>query len=140
MDDKYTERLLKQGIKPTSIRLLVLKTIIDKKENFSIPELEAEMETVDKSTLSRTFNLFQEHHLIHSTDDGSGALKYAVCDEGCDCSIDYLHVHFYCTKCRQTFCLRNTPIPTVDLPEGFTADSINYVVKGRCSRCAKFAT
>jgi len=140
MEDKYTERLLRQGIKPTSIRLLVLKTILDKKENFSIPDLETELETVDKSTLFRTFNLFLNNNLIHSIDDGSGALKYAVCDEGCDCSIEYLHVHFYCTKCRQTFCLRNTPIPITKLPEGFTTESVNCVVKGCCNRCSKFAT
>jgi Fur family ferric uptake transcriptional regulator len=140
MEDRYIERLLKQGIKPTSIRLLVLKAIIDKKENFSISDLEAELGTVDKSTISRTFKLFMEHNLIHSIDDSSGSLKYSVCDEGCDCSVNYLHVHFYCTKCKQTICLRNTPIPTADLPEGFITDSINYIVKGCCNRCNKFAT
>jgi Fur family ferric uptake transcriptional regulator len=140
MENRYAERLLKQGIKLTSIRMLLLKAIIDKKENFTISDLETELETIDKSTISRVFKLFMEHNLIHYIDDGSGSLKYAVCDEGCDCSINYLHVHFYCVKCKQTICLRDTPIPIADLPEGFTADSINYVVKGCCNRCNKFAT
>lgn len=140
MEDRYIERLLKQGVKPTSIRLLVLKAIIDKKENFSISDLEAELETVDKSTISRVFNLFREHNLIHSIDDGSGSLKYSVCNEGCDCSVSCLHVHFHCIKCKQTICLRDTSIPIAGLPEDFITDSINYVVKGYCNRCSKFAT
>lgn len=140
MEDRYIERLLKQGVKPTSIRLLVLKAIIDKKENFSISDLEVELETVDKSTISRVFNLFREHNLIHSIDDGSGSLKYSVCSEGCDCSVSCLHVHFHCIKCKQTICLRDTPIPIAGLPEDFITDSINYVVKGYCNRCSKFAT
>jgi Fur family ferric uptake transcriptional regulator len=140
MENRYVERLQKQGIKPTSIRMLLLRAIIDKKKNFSISDLEAEMKTIDKSTISRVFKLFTEHNLIHYIYDGSGSLKYSVCDEGCDCSISYQHVHFYCTKCKQTICLRNTPLPTADLPEGFTADSISYVVKGCCNRCSKFAT
>ena len=36
----------------------------------------------------------------------------------------------------RTFCLPNVTIPTVPLPEGFTPEETEYVVKGVCSRCA----
>jgi Fur family ferric uptake transcriptional regulator len=76
------------------------------------------------------------HHLIHSIDDGSGSLKYAVCDNSCNCVVQDLHSHFYCEKCQRTFCLEGTHIPVIDLPEGFTLHSINYVLKGICQECS----
>ena len=54
----------------------------------------------------------------------------------CNCDIDDLHVHFYCTNCHRTYCLRNIHIPTVSLPQHFTAESINYVIKGLCDHCS----
>ena len=73
--------------------------------------------------------------MIHSIDDGSGSLKYAVCDNSCNCVVQDLHSHFYCEKCHRTFCLEGTHIPVIDLPKGFTLHSINYVLKGICPEC-----
>jgi Fur family ferric uptake transcriptional regulator len=134
-NDYCIERLSKRGIKPTSTRILILKTILKRKEVFSLADLETELQTIDKSTIFRTLVLFLKQRLIHTIDDGSGSLKYSVCDEDCDCSIERQHVHFYCKECKRTFCLRETQVPTVNLPEGFSSESINYVIKGLCSSC-----
>ncbi|MDR0750626.1 MAG: transcriptional repressor [Tannerellaceae bacterium] len=136
-NDYCIERLSKQGIKPTSTRILILKTILKRKAVFSLADLETELQTIDKSTIFRTLILFLKQQLIHTIDDGSGSLKYAVCEEGCDCSIERQHVHFYCKECKRTFCFRETQVPLVDIPEGFSSDSINYVIKGLCSHCEK---
>lgn len=105
-------------IKPTAIRLLVLKAMMSLSEPFSLLDLENYLDTVDKST--ETINLFLDHHLIHCINDGSGSLKYSVCGEDCNCSIEELHA-LYCQKCHRTFCLRNIPVPTVQrLPRNFT--------------------
>ena len=32
--------------------------------------------------------------------------------------------------------MKNIPTPVVQLPEGFTLNSINYVLKGLCPECA----
>ena len=47
----------------------------------SVTDLEDKLDTVDKSTIFRTLTLFLSHHLIHGVDDGSGSLKYAVCED-----------------------------------------------------------
>lgn len=135
--DAYLDILNKRKIKPTAIRLLVLKAMMEFERAFSLLDLENYLDTVDKSTVSRTINLFLDHHLIHCIDDGSGSLKYSVCGEDCSCSIEELHAHFYCRKCHKTFCLRNIPVPTVQLPRNFTLESINYVLKGCCEDCSK---
>lgn len=128
--------LEQRGIKPTAIRLLVLKTLSHTNRAFSLLDLEERLVTVDRSSIFRTITLFLGHHLIHAIDDGSGSLKYALCGTECNCEIDDLHTHFYCEECHRTFCLKKTHVPQVALPEGFTMHSINYVIKGLCSDCA----
>lgn len=92
----YLKKLEQREIKPTAIRLLILKTMMQHKEAFSLLDLENELDTVDKSTIYRTITLFLAHHLVHGIDDGTGSLKYAVCSNDCNCEVDDLHTHFYC--------------------------------------------
>ena len=136
MDEKlYLKKLALREIKPTAIRLLILKTMMQHKDAFSLLDLENDLDTVDKSTIYRTITLFLTHHLIHAIDDGSGSLKYAVYSNDCNCEVDDLHTHFYCEKCHRTFCLKSIHIPMVTLPQGFTVNSVNYVLKGLCADC-----
>ena len=66
MDEKvYLEKLEKREIKPTAIRLLILKAMTRFTRAFSLLDLETVLDTVDKSTIFRTINLFLDHHLIH---------------------------------------------------------------------------
>ena len=99
-------------------------------------DLEETLQTVDKSTIFRTVMLFMEHHLVHAVDDGSGALKYAVCSDDCTCSVSDQHVHFYCEGCHRAFCFRQQAVPVVEAPEGFVLHGVNYVLKGLCPACA----
>lgn len=135
-EDICLEILAKREIKPTAIRLLVLRTMLQTKQTVSLTDLENLLETVDKSTLFRTVTLFLSHRLIHSIDDGSGSVKYAVCHDDCSCVVADLHTHFSCEHCHKTFCLENIPTPVVKLPEGFILNSVNYVLKGICPDCA----
>jgi Fur family ferric uptake transcriptional regulator len=140
MNTHSEEYLLKRGVKPTAIRLLILKVMMNKNDVFSLSDLETELVTVDKSTIFRTLTLFQHARLLHTIDDGSGSLKYALCDETCECRPEQQHVHFYCTVCKRAFCLRDTVVPLLVLPKNFSVESINYVIKGACGKCAKIAT
>ncbi|AUI45830.1 transcriptional repressor [Bacteroides fragilis] len=136
MENLCLKILEQRGIKPTAIRMLVLKAMIDAEQAVSLLDLENKLDTVDKSSIFRTITLFVSQHLAHSVDDGTGSLKYAVCDSECTCAVKDLHTHFYCEYCHKTFCLENIHVPVVDLPEGFAVRSINYVLKGCCAECA----
>jgi len=130
-------KLKNKQIRPTAMRELVLKVLLEKGSAISLSKLENEFTNADKSTLYRTLKTFEDKKLIHSIDDGSGSLKYAVCQDSCECSPNDLHVHFYCTKCENTFCLTDIPVPSVNLPVGFSLNSVNMVVKGLCINCKK---
>ena len=94
--------------------------------------------TVDRSTLFRTLTILNDAHLLHNVDDGSGVQKYCVCHHD-DTRHCMGHVHLTCRICHNTYCLTNTSIPQVPLPEGFHVEETEYIVKGICSRCAQKA-
>ena len=140
MENLCLKILEQRGIKPTAIRMLVLKAMIDAEQAVSLLDLENKLDTVDKSSIFRTITLFVSQHLAHSVDDGTGSLKYAVCDSECTCAVKDLHTHFYCEYCHKTFCLENIHVPVVDLPEGFAVRSINCIkrmLRGMCGRAEK---
>jgi len=135
---KETENKFKiRNIKPTAMRVLVLKVLTEQNRALSLADLEQEFDKADKTTLYRTLKKFQENKLIHSIEDGTGSVKYALCKETCQCHPEDLHVHFLCTKCQQTYCLNDISIPSINLPMNFQLETINMVVKGICSNCDK---
>lgn len=137
MNYASAKKLEQKNIRPTAMRELVLQVLSEQRTAISLPELERKFEKADKATLYRTLKTFEENKLIHSIDDGSGSVKYALCQDSCECHPEDLHVHFLCTKCKQTYCLNDIPVPLLKLPTSFTLESVNMVVKGVCSNCKK---
>lgn len=127
--------LLSKGIKPTSNRILVFKFLEESNSAMSLSKLEDLFDKADRTTLYRTIKTFEKNKLIHSIEDGTGTTKYALCQIGCDCSIEDVHVHFHCNSCNETFCINQTSVPTVHLPNRFEVTEMNMVVKGVCDNC-----
>lgn len=138
MDKKACEeKLLSHQVRPTANRELVLRLIAESDRAVSLSDIETALETVDKSTISRILNLFLEHHLLHAIEDGSGSVKYELCGGKYEHSVQDMHPHFYCERCHRTFCMQSVTIPPVEVPRGYVVNSVNYVLKGVCSDCAK---
>ncbi len=131
------ERMKARDVKPTAVRILVLEALLLCRNAVSVADLEAALVTVDKSTIFRTLNLFLEHHLVHAVDDGSGSMKYEVCEGADGCSLSDMHVHFHCEACNRTLCLKSVHLPDVGLPPGYEITSANYTIKGLCDKCSK---
>lgn len=129
-------RLVGRGVKPTSTRILVLRVLASHHRAYSLRELDDALDTVDRSTIFRTLTLLLQHHLIHAIEDGTGVAKYELCEGDDDCSLEDQHIHFYCTRCQRTFCFHTIHIPSIQLPEGFTMEGVNYLVKGVCPNCS----
>lgn len=128
--------LIEHGIRPTAVRILVLRSIMDMDGAFCLSDIEADIPSLDRSSIFRALRLFTENHLLHEIDDGSGSCKYCLCR--CENHDHHLqHVHFTCTKCGKTFCLTEQIIPAITLPEGFIAEEAEYVVKGVCPECSE---
>ncbi len=129
--------LEKHGIRPTSNRIVVLKALAAAMNPSSISDLENKIVTIDKSGIFRSLMLFREHRLVHVLEDGDGGVKYELCLSHDEDEDEDMHVHFYCEQCHRLFCLHDMPVPQVDLPEGYSMTTVNYVVKGTCPQCAE---
>ncbi|MGV4413506.1 Fur family transcriptional regulator [Chryseobacterium sp. T1] len=128
-------QLINRNIAPTAMRILVLEVLGKSKVALSLADLEVELDHADKVTIYRTLKKFEEHKLIHSIEDGTGSLKYALCESNCQCTPEFSHAHFHCNQCSQTFCLRNYHLPELSLPKNFLAEQTSFVVKGICDHC-----
>ncbi|WP_214225679.1 transcriptional repressor [Pedobacter sp. B4-66] len=129
-------KLKGKDINPTAMRLLVLEFLTKQSAAISLNDLEKGMAPSDRITLYRTLKTFEEKGLVHSIEDGTGATKYALCEEDCDGENHHdLHVHFYCNTCKETFCLPNTQIPDISLPVNFLRQEMNLIIKGICDQC-----
>ncbi len=136
MDEKQCVELLEHhGVKPTANRIVVVKALEAAGRPMSLSELEYKILTIDKSGVFRALTLFKEHHLVHVIEDGGDGVRYELCHSHDGEVDDDLHVHFYCERCRRTYCLEDIPIPEVVLPAGFEMTSVNFMVKGICPQC-----
>ena len=127
--------LSNREIKPTAVRILVLKFLMEFNKAVSLKSLEENLYYCDKSTLFRTLKRFKEQGVVHSIDDGSGMTKYALCLESCECSLIDQHFHFNCIVCNETYCVNSLEIPNLNLPKNFTLTETNLVLKGTCANC-----
>lgn len=134
-ENEYVGKLEKKAVKPTANRILVLKALDNTTNPVGLSELEQIIDTMDKSSIFRVLTLFLEHDLVHAFEDGRGVLKYELCSSEGHCNNQDAHIHFYCEACRQTYCFPTLHIPTMNLPEGFSPHSINYMIKGECPTC-----
>lgn len=136
MNTATEKKLVDKKINPTAMRLLVLDLLLKQTSAISLSDIEKGLEPADRITIYRTLKTFEEKGLTHTIDDGTGTPKYALCIDDCDSDNHHdLHVHFYCSMCKETFCLPDSKIPAIALPSAFAATEMNLVVKGICSNC-----
>lgn len=133
----FEKMLEKAGIRPTANRLLVLRTVAASARPLSMSELEAQLETLEKSSVFRVLTLLLEHHLIHAVEDGRGIVRYELCHGESHCSVEDMHPHFYCEGCQKVTCIDTVAVPVVTVPAGFDVHSVNYMIKGLCPDCTK---
>ena len=128
------ELFARHGVKPTPNRLLIARALQEAGRPLSMTELETQLETIDKSNVFRALTAFREAHLVHALEDSGDGVRYELCHSHND-EDDDVHVHFYCTRCRRTYCLEDTPVPPVKVPEGYETEGVSYLIKGICPKC-----
>lgn len=136
----FISRYLKEaGIRPTPNRVLVLRSLLKSDYPLSLTDLETSLDTLDKSSVFRVLTLLLEHGVVHGVEDGRGVTRYEICrgDHSRPDADDDLHAHFYCERCNKVYCFPQINTPRVNIPEGFTAHSVNFMIKGVCPRCRK---
>lgn len=135
---KSIEEILEhKGVRVTPNRVLVARCIERSIYPVSMTEIEKDIESLDKSSVFRVLMLFVEKDIVHVIDDGSGSLRYELCHGEAGHSIDDMHIHFKCENCGRIFCFESEHIPHINLPDGFSMFTANFVGKGLCDVCSK---
>lgn len=93
------QHLEKRKIKPTAMRIVVLDFLMKNNRTVSLKDLEASLELTDRATLFRTLKTFEDHKIVHSIEDGTGSVKYALCDDSCDCGYPRIFTYIFTAKC-----------------------------------------
>jgi Fur family transcriptional regulator, ferric uptake regulator len=127
------------GLRKTKCRTDVLSLFLENTHALAHAAIEQQLgKQYDRVTLYRTLHSFEEKGLLHSINDGSGAVKYALCKEACTQHrhLDN-HVHFSCTACGQTYCINEVHIPQLRMPEGYQVQELHFSAQGICRSCSK---
>jgi Fur family transcriptional regulator, ferric uptake regulator len=139
MKPTQTQLLKEHHLRSTSSRAAILSLFLQNDRALSYSDIEKKIaDSYDRVTVYRTLKTFLDSGVIHKVLDDGGSLKYALCDIACSTSEHHHeHVHFKCTSCGQTSCLDQVAIPSIQLPNGYSATELNLLIQGVCDKCRK---
>ena len=128
--------LEQKAVRITPMRQLLLEYFLQHEGTFGLIELENAFPKSDRITIYRTLKTFEEKGIIHGINNGTGEVKYALCDEHCT-PIHHIdqHPHFQCEQCKQISCIDSLVIPKMELPKGYIQKEISMMIKGICLDC-----
>jgi Fur family transcriptional regulator, ferric uptake regulator len=131
------EKILQhKKLKKTQVRKEVLEVFLKHNYALSHADIEEILSEVDKVTLYRTLNIFEENGIIHVAQTNTDAKQYAICKENCSTDQhEHNHIHFFCKKCEKTFCIPEELEHHNKLPKGYKAEEMIVLVKGLCDAC-----
>jgi Fur family ferric uptake transcriptional regulator len=137
MEDSIRTLLKGYGLSITDSRREVLQLFYNNNGAMAHADIEKQAgNKMDRVTIYRTLQTFEERGIIHSIPSADNVVRYALCKEQCaDGHHHDNHVHFLCNACGKTSCLENVIVPKVKLPLGFLPSESNMVVKGICNLC-----
>ncbi len=132
---KIVSLLEHKEVRPTPVRMLVLEVFFKYNYAISLADIEAELPWSDRSSIFRTLKTFEKNSLIHEVNDGSKAVKYAMCSNYCNVIEHLVHPHFHCEKCDKTICLDKQKIVINNLPNSLKINNYSLILNGICEEC-----
>jgi len=137
MNNEVKEILKRNKLSVTAGREKILHLFLEQSGALAHGDIEKRAgEKFDRVTIYRTLNAFVEKGIIHTIPTSDNSILYALCKD--DCAEGHHHdhhVHFVCSKCKNTFCLDNVVTPSLKLPRGYQSSHIEVLVEGVCKDC-----
>lgn len=129
--------LLAHGLRRTPIRTEMLALFLKHDTALAASDIIAKMKfRLDRVTVYRALNSFEEHGILHRASEDERGIKYALCGQHCPDELHTdQHAHFICDECHQTYCLEDVKVPEVAVSDEFSVDRTNYTLSGTCKVC-----
>jgi Fur family transcriptional regulator, ferric uptake regulator len=137
MNEAIRDILKKNHMSITESRVQILDLFYSNEGALAHADIEKKTgDGIDRVTIYRTLQTFEEKGIIHTIPTADNSVKYALCKEQCaDGHHHDNHVHFICEDCGKTICLDDVLVPEVKLPNDFEPHQSNMVVNGVCGDC-----
>lgn len=137
MNEAIRDLLKRNHMSITDSRMQIMDLFYNNEGALAHADIEKKTsDKIDRVTIYRTLQTFEEKGLIHSIPTADNSVKYALCKEQCEEGHHHdNHVHFICDECNKTICLEDVLVPEVKLPKGFEPQQSNMVVNGICGEC-----
>ena len=134
--EQQAESLIRAtGARLTRPRTRVLMFLLDQGRPLTHHEIHEQLpgEALDTVTLYRVLEWLTEHGMVHRIAGADQVWRFST-SAG---KTDHDHAHFQCTSCDSVTCFNDTPLPRrLKMPEGFTSQEVDFLIKGTCPRCS----
>lgn len=123
------------GARLTRPRTRVLMFLLEQEQPLTHHEIQARLpgEPLDTVTLYRVLEWLTSNGIVHRIAGADQVWRFGT---GAGRQ-DHDHAHFQCTSCDSVTCFNDTPLPRrVKMPEGFTSQEVDLLIKGICPRCS----
>ena len=130
---KAVDILNNHNLKRTSCREGIIEVVMTAGQALSENEIRARLTgNYDRTTFYRSFKTLEEHKIIHKIVVDNQLVKYAL-----DNSVTHKHehAHFYCNECDTVKCLDDIPVKQYQLPDGYSNEETEVIIKGTCANC-----
>lgn len=121
-----------KGMSKTPCRLEMLSVLLESDSALSELDIKERMRNAyDRATIFRNLKAFLKERLIHAVPIERGEIRYQISTKHAQ-----MHAHFHCKLCSNLFCLQEIELRKLALPEGYSAEEYDLVIKGFCQSCA----
>ena len=128
---------IKYGLKKTSFRKELLSFFQSSSSSLTVKKIIKKFaSSVDKVSIYRALNSFEESGLIHKVPDKNNLLRYSLCSSKCGPGKhSHDHAHLLCSICDETFCLDDFLLPNIKSHNGYVINNYKIVLEGSCLSC-----
>lgn len=128
-----TDILNKFKLRRTSCRQGIIDVVLAADQALSENEISNRLGgQYDRTTFYRSFKTLEEHRIIHKIVVNNLIVKYALDPAVRNKSV---HAHFYCSECQTVRCMEDVPVQKYQLPDGYTGEETEVIIKGTCAIC-----
>ena len=136
IENRAAEVLRRKHLSITDSRKKILSLFLQNNDALNHSDIEKKTdEKFDRVTIYRTLQTFVEKGIVHTIPTADNSVLYALCKDCTEHHHHDDHVHFVCTNCNTTICLDDIVSPDIQLPEGYEAESVQVVIRGKCKNC-----
>ena len=127
------EILKNHNLRRTACREEIIETVLKAEQALSETEIRERLAAnYDRTTFYRSFKTLEEHKIFHKIMVDKRLGKFAL-----DNSVTHKneHAHFFCNECHAVQCMDSVPVKNYPLPEGYSYDEAEVLIKGICAVC-----